>query len=373
MDDELAKRQGLDEWAVVERLLPPGWQEEAYLSGALRRRRGIRDASSLLRCLLLHLAEGCSLAETASRVRESGLGEVSSVALFKRLRASGPWLVWLARSFWQQRRGKPSVDSSALRMIATDATLVVERGTTGSQWRVHWALDVETLDCVEFKLTGLEAGETFRQFRVHPQCVMTGDRAYGRARGIHHVVNGGGDVLARFAPTGTPFQDAGGQKISWPARLRGLHCGDMADIPVMVPFEGQKVAGRVVAVRRSRAAAERARKRVAHVARRNQHQASPLSLKLASYVMIFTTLPKSHYSARQVAEYYRLRWQVELVFKRMKSIMSLGQLPKHDPPSARAWIAGKLLVAMLVERLRLEAESFSPWGYPLETQAQPLA
>ena len=70
---------------------------------------------------------------------------------------------------------------------------------------------------------------------------------------------------------------------------------------------------------------------------------------------------------------YRLRWQIELVFKRMKSIMTLGQRPKRDPLSAKAWISGKLLVAMMVERLRLEAESFSPWGYPLETSPEPLA
>ena len=62
----------------------------------------------------------------------------------------------------------------------------------------------------------------------------------------------------------------------------------------------------------------------------------------------------------------RLRWQIELVFKRMKSIMGMGHLPKADPNSSRAWLHGKLFVALLVERMIEAAKSFFPWGYPLE-------
>jgi hypothetical protein len=52
-----------------------------------------------------------------------------------------------------------------------------------------------------------------------------------------------------------------------------------------------------------------------------------------------------------VLEYYRLRWQIELVFKRMKSILGLGHLPKKDPISSQAWLEGKLFVGLLIERM----------------------
>ncbi len=163
----------------------------------------------------------------------------------------------------------------------------------------------------------------------------------------------------------------GGEKIRWLKRLRGLRVGEILDLPVRVPYEGQWVHGRAVILRRSRAATEKARRKVELKARRNQRQPSAYALATAAYLMIFTTLPAELYPSAKVLGMYRWRWQIELVFKRLKSIMALGQLPKHDPPSARAWISGKLLVAMLVERLRLEAESFSPWGYPLETPLAP--
>ena len=75
----------------------------------------------------------------------------------------------------------------------------------------------------------------------------------------------------------------------------------------------------------------------------------------------------------QVLELYRVRWQIELAFKRMKSIMGFGQLPKLSDASSRAWIHGKLFVALLLERLLDAAEHFSPWGYRLETTTEPMA
>jgi IS4 transposase len=66
-----------------------------------------------------------------------------------------------------------------------------------------------------------------------------------------------------------------------------------------------------------------------------------------------------------VLELYRCRWQVELVFKRLKSLLGLGHLPKYDARSCRAWLQAKLLCALLIERLMRQAKFFSPWGFAL--------
>jgi hypothetical protein len=72
-----------------------GWQDKARELGALRRCRQFADAATLLRVLLIHLAEGCSLRETAVRAAEGQLVKVSDVALLKRLRVSGEWFRWM--------------------------------------------------------------------------------------------------------------------------------------------------------------------------------------------------------------------------------------------------------------------------------------
>ena len=59
-------------------------------------------------------------------------------------------------------------------------------------------------------------------------------------------------------------------------------------------------------------------------------------------------------------ELYRCRWQVELAFKRLKSILATGHLKKTDPIGAKAWLQGKLLAAVIIEALINLGERFSP-------------
>ena len=84
---------------------------------------------------------------------------------------------------------------------------------------------------------------------------------------------------------------------------------------------------------------------------------------------MFTTLPKHQASTRQVLECYRLRWQIELTFKRLKSVVQLGHVPKQDDQSSRAWLYGKLFVALLSQKLARIGNDLSPWGYYLPEQA----
>ena len=81
-------------------------------------------------------------------------------------------------------------------------------------------------------------------------------------------------------------------------------------------------------------------------------------LNLLVIFFVFTTLPEKLVKPSVVLEIYRGRWQIELVFKRLKSIIGLGHLPKQDPVGAKAWIHGKLFAAFLIEALISAGERF---------------
>jgi IS4 transposase len=133
-----------------------------------------------------------------------------------------------------------------------------------------------------------------------------------------------------------------------------------------VPFvhQGKTYTLRLCAIRKSRVAAERSRRKTLRQAQQNGTTAQSWSLELSEYVLVLTSLP-AKYSASQVLQLYRSRWQIELAFKRRKSLLGTGHVPKSEDPSARAWMQAKILTALLMDRLLLEAKIFFPLGIPV--------
>ena len=131
-----------------------------------------------------------------------------------------------------------------------------------------------------------------------------------------------------------------------------------------VPHGGRFIPGRVCAVKKNTTAAEKACRKAIAESRKKGHMVRPETIEAAAYVFVFTTLDR-RYAPATVLELYRGRWQIELAFKRLKSIIGLGHLKKTDLQAAKAWLHGKLLVAFLIEALIAAGERFFPWGYPL--------
>ncbi len=362
----------LENWEILSTFLPEGWAEQARRLGAIRRARYISDPAVVLRVLLIHLATGCSLAETAARASASGLAQISSVGVFKRLRAAEAWFRWLA----QQMRGAAEMPMTVTgrRLRAVDATSVSEPGSTGTDFKVHYAVNLADLQCDFFQLTDIrEGGETFRRVPVLAGDIMMGDRVYAAPPGVSHVVNAGGDVIVRLNRAALPLYERNGARMDLLLRLRLLQGKAVQEYAARAKnANGNWIPGRLIALRQSVEATRWAHRRMLRRAQRSRLTVTAEALEFAGYFMVWTTLPKTVTTA-QVLEFYRLRWQIELVFKRMKSILGLGHLPKKDPLSSQAWLEGKLFVGLLIERMIHAAESFFPWGYAVATSPQSVA
>ena len=111
----------------------------------------------------------------------------------------------------------------------------------------------------------------------------------------------------------------------------------------------------------------RAHRRIERRASKKQTQTKPETWEYAKYVAVFATDLSSPVTT--LLEWYRVRWQIELTFKRLKSLACLGQLPKHDHQSSRAWLYGKLFVALLTQKLIRTGREISPWGYTFSQRA----
>lgn len=369
-----------EDWHVVLRVLPLGWQEKAGELGALRRYRAFPDAATLLRVLLIHLAEGCSLRETAVRAAEGQLVRVSDVALLKRLRVSGEWFCWMGEELirrWMTARPVLPLLGAGWRVRIVDGSTVNEPGATGSSWRLHYAVGLPALACEEVHVTARSIGESLCRFQVAAGDLLIADRGFATRNGVRHVHQHGGAVIVRLNLTNLPLSNHAGQPFALLPQLRTLKVDQIGDWPVAVSQDKKgspPITGRVCAIKKSQTAAERSRLKAERESRHGGHQVQPETLEAAEYIFVFTTLA-ADIPALAILEMYRGRWQVELTFKRLKSLLALGHLKKVDPQGAKAWLQGKLLVAILIETLIALAERFFPWGYPLvpDSASLPLA
>lgn len=350
------------DWDIVKGLLPNDWEASARQCGALRRCRNVDSAETLLRLIFLHVAGGLSLRQTVARAKVFGWATLSDVALLKRLRASANWLESLCWGLWSAWDWPEGLTAQARRWRIVDATTVQEPGATGIDWRVHYVVQLPSLACDFVSVTSVRGGETLCRIPVRAGDVLLADRGYSHRAGVAWVLAQGGDVIVRHQGANFPLLDRKGKDFELLPALRSLRQHEPGNWPVRFEHEGCAWNVWLHAVRKSVAAAQQAKEEL----RKERGQGLQAeTLELAEYVVVLTSLNPQAVPARQVLALYRGRWQIELVFKRLKSLLGVGELAKYDPDSAKAWLQAKLLTALLLERLEREAFLFSPWGYPL--------
>lgn len=351
------------EWKIIQSLLPESWEAAAKEQKAFQRVRYTSDAGSLLRLLLFHAVNDGGLRETVTQARASGIASMSQVALFKRLKTAGAWLAWmgagLARSFREESR-----IPQGMRIRVLDSTTVQGPASKGTDWRVHYSLDLVTLNCDWYELTDQHSGELLERTPMSKGDLILADRNYLRAEGVNAVRAAGAHVLVRLRWSHPAMLDSFGKPFQALAHAKGLTVGQIGQWPVrLVVKDGRGIEGRVVIVKLPKPLAKRAEQRTLRNSSREGKTPKPQSIEATHFVMLFTTLPKSRLAAKDVLELYRYRWQIELAFKRHKQLLKIGRLPHKEPKAAQGWIQAKLVMALLLERLYRNASSISPWGY----------
>jgi hypothetical protein len=364
-----------EDWPILLSFLPDDWIELASYSNALKGLRKDKDVENYLRTLLIHIACGYSMRETATRARLAGLADLSDVAFLGRLRKAKDWLHSMCVALFEEQ-GIALQDAKNFQVRLFDATIVKEPGATGSLWRIHYSVQIPSLTCDFFKLTaskGKGTGESFFQYSIKRGDYIIADRGYSTASGIHHVVSKKAYVLIRVNTNALPILNLKGQAFQLLSKVMGIkRAGTIKSWKVLIPARNNAtVEGRICVIRKSNVAIELAVKKLKKYAIKRGRSLMPETLEYAKYVIIFTNFPENSFSDIEVLDWYRCRWQVELIFKRFKSIVQLGHLPKHSDDSSKAWLYGKLFVALLTHKIIAYASTISPWGYNLEKQSNP--
>jgi hypothetical protein len=323
----------------------------ARATKAFVRPREIRRAVDLLRLLLAYCLGERGLRATAAWAAASGFVDVSNPAILYRLRQCGDWLTLLISEALAASVPRPG-KGRLIRLV--DATTVSKPGPDARKsnrlWRIHAAFDLpsERFGC--FELTDEHGGEQLDRIAVVKGEIRIGDRVYGQPPRIASVLDQGGDIIVRAGWRNLRWLDALGKPVDLHKLLR--EAGDRIDRAIWIACKGRSpLALRLIAVRKSEAATEAARRAVRQQGRKSGYTPSQKTLDATGWFILVTSLPAETFSTEDVLDLYRLRWRIELAFKRLKSLIGLKKPPGTDERSAKPWVLAHLLMILLLEPL----------------------
>lgn len=339
--------------------LPEDYQELAIEFKAFTRSRKIKSPAQLMQVVMSYCGIDEVLRETAGHFTLLEQ-RISDTAIHHRLKACGPWVKALL-SRMMGEAANPLLEGN-LRFILVDGSTVQGPGATGTQYRLHLAIDLVRLHLVHVVVTDDQTGEHLNHYPLQDGDVVMADRGYNQVDRWMEVADRGVGLIVRYNPHGINLYDADGQKREIEGVLKATTATEVC-VSVWVRNQHKEVLkGFLHARRLPPAPAAEARRRVRAAAKKAGRQIQPRTLALAAWVFIWTTLPPAVLPTASVMALYRVRWQVELAIKRLKSLLNIDQLrAKKNSALADVYLHGKLLYAWVVEK-RLRRRCGHDWN-----------
>ena len=341
--------------------LPAEVEQQARQFQAFARARKIRTPRQLLRAVLLYCGLDKCLREVAGHF--TLLCEpITDQAIAGRLAACRPWI----QALLPQMLGPRDLArlESCGRLLVIDGSQVQGPGAKGSQYRLHVALDLVSLQFVQIRVTDKRTGESLANFALGRGDVALVDRGYAHPDKMVQTVQQGAHLILRLNAHNVPVYGLDGARLDLAERLQAQPAETIHSLPVVVKrADGQEaIQGWLHAYRLNEQQANQARRRARRHNRKKRRTPKAETLFLAGWVLVWTTLPPEQLSAQQSLDLYRLRWQVEVALKRWKSLLDVGQLrAREGSPLAELWLHGKLLYALMLEK-RLRRKLGDRWG-----------
>ncbi|MGC1459676.1 MAG: transposase [Steroidobacteraceae bacterium] len=357
-----------DQFAELLERLPAGLDLDrlALETKAIQRKRELVDGVTLLRIALARGPGGLSLRQTAAWASMLGIAELSNPGVKYRLNQATDFLAVLVERLLAAKAPGADLRWPGRTLRLADGTCVSKPGSTGTDWRVHGVFDLGRGGFSHLELTDKHGAEALERGAPHPGEIRIGDRNYARARVLRRfraqsdgkvdfIVRLGWNALQLTNPAGKPFDLIG--------YLQCLPPGSSpheVNLRTLVGRDEPALAVRLIAQRKTPEAAEATRSALRRAAAKKGKALDPRSLIAAEFMIPATSLPKSGYSAKAVLAAYRLRWQIELAFKRLKSLLHIDRLPTHTERGSRSWLYAHLILALLCDDLSQDFLESSP-------------
>ncbi len=350
-------------------ILPEGYEQACFDTKAIERKKIFKNPIDLIKALIYYFCDDHSLLDVSQFVYMSNIGKISDVGFLKKLVKCDEWLKWLIENTIPNQiinYNKPP-ELEPYQVIAVDASDIIQKGAVKKIWHLHYAVDLFSLTSNQFKITEHTTGESLKNFEINKKHLIIADRAYGTITSIEHCLNNGGNFILRIKNKSFNLYNDKEEKIILSDWLKTIG-SKPAELTVYIKGSEKKLIPlRICAVRKTEEEILIAEKRLKESESKKQITYSDDTKYTHQYMFVITSLPKS-ISAEKVLEFYRLRWQVELVFKRYKSLLGLGNIPTKTKESSKVWLNGKMFLALLIEKYLGDIDFSPSWNLRKESE-----
>jgi len=190
---------------------------------------------------------------------------------------------------------------------------------------------------------------------VRKRDLLLFDQGYFKLKTFIAIAAKGAYFLTRFL-MGTTLRDAGtGVLIKREKELAKWRGNTYERLVTMGGKGAQTGPCRLICLRASKHVANARRRQLRKQARKKGRTVSRLHLSMCNWTIFVTNVPEKWLPVEMVRALYTLRWQIELLFKQLKSILRVHESNTGNEHRLRCELYGKLIAAVLVHRLHAAA------------------
>lgn len=319
------------------------------------RKRVVKDVSILVQACILYMIHELSFQRLSDEMALNYKVSMSDNAWKKQITKIAPIFYEVMMTYLNEKTKKTKEkDIFGYQSYAVDATDITLCGK-GTVLRAHTEYDLSNAGSFNANIQDLSVGESVKLHNIKPNSLYFADRAYGKTSQMEYMIEKNSEFVFRFSPSQVRmFKDVNCTKkldfksvlneektTSMMCYFKGKH--EIQKVRIIIsPIPKDKVDNAVI----------RAKKQSI----KKQNKPTENTLIYAKWLFLATSLPKN-IRAKEIVGAYSKRWQIELHFKRSKSLLRFHKLrncsPKYAFAITQIWLSVTAFVYILFNEIPL--------------------